>query len=566
MNSQKRDSINVLATGVVVLILVSLGLFWARWLCAVERADLLPPANRNAIVPLAPSSSRTLAGEDPNARTPRYLKATLPASAMCLLGLGAPQYVQRYRPGGPCSSVYRWNAERDGATLVSYDSSRGLIVRQGTEKEQRADGTQAFRRVTQYAGPGGVGSEPDEKLGRFLTPVAERFVLDPQIVYDRAVRRFFAVDWSDRTVRKGPQLPEDQTYRPVQMRVLAKNLQTPLIVPSASPKGSSRDELLWPAYFWVKDLVLVLDAGGRIDLLDPETLHFVGVTGRLMSPTSIYDSARQTGPQDLLAYEVSLIARPGNDGGKAWTYGGCAVATVARDLTGLRLEVYDANGRSVASAETHFPQYVEAADGRIMTQGSISSVHAAYFRLPGAQVLTFIKFALESMHPPLLVALSHWTAPHLEATAGYRSIFLLPDSFVAMSARDAGAGVWTRFLRAWLLMCPAVLLALLFAWLVVHDGSKRGLSKNARTAWLAAAVVFGLPAYLTYRLTRPRVTLVTCANCGVGRRPDMEKCHHCGSPWVVPELVPPAWRVLSEQEPAEENSSSETRQANLQTE
>jgi hypothetical protein len=408
----------------------------------------------------------------------------------------------------------------------------------------------------------GFGRRPDEKLGRFLAPVAERFVLDPQVVYDRAVRRFYAVDWFHRTVRKGPQLPEDKTYRPVQIRVLAKNLQTPLILPFAPLKGNRRDQVLWPAYFWVKDLALVLDASGRIDLLDPQTLHFVGVAGRLMSPAFVFGPARQTGPEDVIAYEVSLIGLPGGDGSKGWTYGGCAMATVSRDVAGMRLEVYDANGRSVASDETHIPQYVEAADGRIMAQGSIPSVRAVYSRLPGAQVLTLIKFALESLHPPVLLALSHWAAPHLEASAGYRSIFLLPDSFVAMSARDAGIGMGARFFRACLLVCPAVLLALLLAWLVIRDGTKMGLSKNARVAWVAGAMAFGLPAYITYRLTRPRVTLVTCANCGVGRRPDLEKCQRCGSPWVVPELVPPAWRVLGEQEPAAESSSSELRQAN----
>ena len=558
MNSQTRDRINVLATGVVVVILICLGSFWARWLCAVEQAGVLPPANRSAVVPLAPSLWRAPASEDPNARTPRYLKAALPdpAAAVSMLGLGVSQYVERYRPGGSSSFVYRWNSQPDGTTSVYYDPSLGLLVYLETETEPKADGAQAFRHITHYAGPEGTGDKPDEKLGRFFAPVADRFVLDPQIVYDRAARRFFAVDWSDRTVHKGPQLPEGGAHRPVQIRVLATNLQVPLIQPSTPLKGSRRGDALWPAYFWVTNLVLVLDASGRIDLLDPQTLHYVGVTGRLTSPTSVYDLARQVKPGDVMAYEVLAIGLPQDDEGKEWTYGGCAVATVSRDLTGLRLEVYDANGRSVASEETHIPRYVEAADGRIMTQGSTPSVRAAYFRLPGAQVLTSIKFTLESLHPPLLLALSHWAAPHLDAAAGYRSVFLLPDSFLGMSARDTGAGMWTRFLRAWMLVCPAVLLALLFAWLVVRDGTKRGLSKNARTAWLAAAVAFGLPAYLTYRLTRPRVTLVTCANCGVGRRPDREKCNHCGSPWVVPELVPPAWRVVSEQEPAEHHLSS----------
>jgi hypothetical protein len=112
---------------------------------------------------------------------------------------------------------------------------------------------------------------------------------------------------------------------------------------------------------------------------------------------------------------------------------------------------------------------------------------------------------------------------------------------------------------------PAFLLSLLLAWRVTHDGARLGLSKNARAAWVAGTVAFGLPAYITYRLTRPKVALVTCANCGLGRRPDREKCQRCGSPWGVPELVPPAWRVLGEQEPAEESTPAPVPQAKLQS-
>jgi hypothetical protein len=145
---------------------------------------------------------------------------------------------------------------------------------------------------------------------------------------------------------------------------------------------------------------------------------------------------------------------------------------------------------------------------------------------------------------------SYLAGPHLEAPAGCRSLFLLPDSFVAMSARDVHAGWVGRFSRALSLALPAFLLSLLLAWRVTRDGARLGLSKNTRAAWVAGTVLFGLPAYITYRLTRPRVTLVTCTNCGTGRRPDRERCQRCGSPWVVPELVPPAWRVLDEGSPA----------------
>jgi hypothetical protein len=160
---------------------------------------------------------------------------------------------------------------------------------------------------------------------------------------------------------------------------------------------------------------------------------------------------------------------------------------------------------------------------------------------------------------------SYLAGPHLAATAGYQSLFLLPDSFVAMSARDAQTGLMGRVSRACSLASPAFLLSLLLVWRMTLDGARLGMSRNARVTWAAGIVMFGLPAYVTYRLSRPKVALVTCANCGVGRRPDMEKCHRCGSPWVVPELVPPAWRVLGEPEEAEESPSADLRQAKLES-
>jgi uncharacterized paraquat-inducible protein A len=64
---------------------------------------------------------------------------------------------------------------------------------------------------------------------------------------------------------------------------------------------------------------------------------------------------------------------------------------------------------------------------------------------------------------------------------------------------------------------------------------------------MIGTIAFGLTAYITYRLTQPKITLVTCTNCGKLRRPDMARCHRCGSKWHIPELTPPAWRVVDKQ-------------------
>jgi hypothetical protein len=306
---------------------------------------------------------------------------------------------------------------------------------------------------------------------------------------------------------------------------------------------------------------LVLDRSGRVDLLDSETLTFAGVAGRLGSPAPLFGFPHPTRPDDVISYTVSPIGISRGTAGQGRTYAGCAIATISREATGLRLDVYDANGQSVGGDDMGFRPYAETADGKITRGKSIPSTEAAYSYLPGAQVLTLAQFTLENLHPPVFLLASYLAGPHLDATAGYRSFLLLPDSFVAMSARDAHAGRVGRSSRAFFLAVPAFLLSLLLAWRVTRDGARLGLSKNRRAVWAAGTVVFGLPAYITYRLTRPRIALVTCANCGLGRRPDLEKCHRCGSPWVVPELVPPAWRVLGEPEPAEERLSSPVEQA-----
>jgi hypothetical protein len=569
MNSQNRNRLNALATGVVVVILMSLGLFWARWFCAVQRADLLPEADRKAVVELPLSLSRTRVAEDPNASLSRYLTAEMapPPPMVCLIGLGAPQYVEQHLPGGSRSHVYRWNWQPDGATSVYYDRSLGLMVYQGTEKEPRADGTQAVRRFTYYAGPEGIGSRPDEKLGQFRSPVADGSMLQPQIVYDRVLRRFFAIEWSTQNVRKGPELPPDDAHQPVEIRTLWRDpVSIKLLARRAPWEGQGNNSILLGALYSTEGRLLVLDASGRIDLLDSETLEFAGVAGRLASPAPLFGLPRPTRPEDVISYAAFPIGISRGDAGQGRTYAGCAVATVSRGATGLRLDVYDANGRAVGSDDMGFRPYLEAPDGKVARGRSIPSTKVVYSDLPGAEVLTIAQWTFENLHPPVFLLASYLAGPHLAATAGYQSLFLLPDSFVAMSARDAQTGLMGRVSRACSLASPAFLLSLLLVWRMTLDGARLGMSRNARVTWAAGIVMFGLPAYVTYRLTRPRVTLVTCANCGAGRRPDREKCQRCGSPWVVPELVPPAWRVLGEQEEAEKSSSSEAQQANLQTE
>jgi len=116
--------------------------------------------------------------------------------------------------------------------------------------------------------------------------------------------------------------------------------------------------------------------------------------------------------------------------------------------------------------------------------------------------------------------------------------------FVGMFGRETHKEYLVRFITALIIILPSILLSCALAWKVRTDATVVGFSGPARKYWIIATIAFGLPAYITYRLTRPGIALVTCPSCGRPRSPDMNLCHRCRSRWHVPELTPPTWRVL----------------------
>lgn len=562
MNARRYNLINILATGVVVTVPVLLGLFWMRWVCHVEQVDLISGAVRELAI--RPSGLLPFErADDPNLKSPSAVVARTRPEGLVLTGLGITQYIQSRMPLGPNSYVYRWEPVTDGDRLY-YDPSLGLMVYSDKMSVPQPGGARNVRHFTWYAGPEGVGDTPAPELGRFISPLANRFEVRPQVIFDRGLRRFFAIHWQDRLVEKGPELADDAPYRPVQVGFLQKNtwntfwLNVDIVSPGfAEAQDRDRGRQQPDVHFGVlvgTNLILVLDASGRIDLLDSETLEFVGSAGGLTAPATLFGRSRHVAPEDLAAFMVEPVCTYKRGRGDGWTYAGCVVGSVSRELTAMRLDVFDPNGRQIASRETELPLYAWTDEGPSGASRTVSTARGIYSALSGVPMVAVAKFAVENLHPPGLLVLSYFAAPHLEGTAAQRSLFLLPDSFVAMRARDTSLGRIDRFFAALpFLLLSIGLAALLSSW-VNRDAVKIGLSNDARKLWVAATIVLGLPACLTYRLTRPKVALVTCQNCGLGRGPDRERCHHCGSLWLVPELTPPAWRVLDEEEREEDRS------------
>ena len=152
------------------------------------------------------------------------------------------------------------------------------------------------------------------------------------------------------------------------------------------------------------------------------------------------------------------------------------------------------------------------------------------------------KYLAETAHPPLMTVASYFTSDTFPVDDSFSSMFLIPISYAALGWNEP-VGL-PNIIFFVLLLVPALIVAIFFASLIARDANHRGLSKSAVRCWIAAALAFGLTAYLTHLLIRPNITLITCPNCGKPLRPDQSHCHRCDAPWSLPHLKSPTWRVV----------------------
>jgi hypothetical protein len=463
-------------------------------------------------------------------------------------------YFAAREPGirrGSRSTVYYYSQKDD--TWLYFDQKTGQIVCHYTYTGRMLDNTMFPKKVQLYAGPEGIAQSPDKALGQFICPIVDQRTTPwrPLTLYDKKLHRFFTINFEKRVVTKGPEPGKDDPHKPIQIGLLWKNpffLHLYWVGPRVRvAEKEAKDEYRSPSKF--KEIIernysndagrylLVLDETGRIDLLDKETLKFAGTAGYLPAPQTFFPSKEGVTPQDLLAYNVLPLAFNTDD-----KYRGMFVASVSRDDTAMVLAVFNEKGERIDSKYTEARAYVQ--DRTVSGPEYVSSSSVAFFNAPWAPVSTIAKYLLENLHPPVLSVVSFFSAYTFEAAAGHRALFILPNSFIAMKGRDISESIVMRFSAALLIILPSIMLGIFLAWRVNKDATVVGLSENARLCWMIGIIAFGLSGYITYRLTRPRETLVTCANCGKLRRPDMNKCHRCGSKWHVPELTPPTWRVL----------------------
>jgi hypothetical protein len=482
----------IITTGLQVLVLLGITIFLVRYSCEVALVAYLPPsANRVSISNsglLLPKNEKFPDGSSTISAHGRINPFTLPTRW------------RSYEIHYTFASLGIFEYLRSGELDLRHFNLNRLDDNYGTYFNK--DTGLVFYRTDLYdyfLGPEGISGRPDESLGRFFSPI-----IGPSVIYSRQNKCFFTIDLKDRTLRKGPELT-DSKRRPIQ-----------IIGPNFRPKECS--VFFTGPYGTVykpRDYRAVLDESGRIDLLDLKTLDLIGPAGFLPRPRTFFGWGSRRS-KDLLAYDIELLSENNQK-----DYVGMAVGSLSRQGTTMALAVFDKKGNQIKTAHTK-PEF---------------------FKAPWEPTLMVTKYIFESLHPPVLTLASFFTAYSFDARSTHRALFLMPNSFVAM-ARDYEGNIFYMFLLVLLLMLPGIMFAALLAWRVARDASIIGLSNNARRFWLVGTLAFGLVGYITYRLTRPKVTLVTCANCGKLRRPDADICHHCGSKWDVPELTPPAWRVV----------------------
>ena len=471
MNTRKHKALNIAVTGALVLVITLTALFWIRWFTESTRLSLLgEPEFMIRPSGLLPWESDI----DPN-KLFAYSAVTgeIWARRVPDVSLGPVAYWQSRRPEGPDSPVYLW-VPKPGGTHVYYDKSLGLIVYQAIERVTQPDGSYEHEEVVRYAGPFAVVDTPTREVQRFeKRPVLVRDA-EEWVFYQSDKGRLCAIDWKKRPQVRGETIAVEGNRHPVQFLELRKQSDC-LGVWFQGPRAGQSEmttelEKLYPGRviagdqaepevrigeIW--DEVFVLDASGAIERLNLETLQidrqFVGWLPRPETLFSSSESNVRTRPDDVLAYRIVPIGIETKQRPRESRYLGCAVGALSRDGTAMEVRVFDPNGRAIVSTGTGFGNYrFNERQASFHRDRYLPSVRAAYDGLPGAGTLTMLKAFTESLHPPVLLLASFFTARDIEAAAGWRALFLTPNSHGCHAGPNAADSAWAS-VSSWRSRC-----------------------------------------------------------------------------------------------------------------
>jgi hypothetical protein len=571
MNKRNGNLINVIATGIIVTVLFSLALFWVRLFLNYHLLDNLPEGSLQVIirpsglVPGEPAPQQSRQQErttsiPPGSNEPdtRFSQVYTDLSGENILfsSVGRPllDIIEETIPLRDANEkVYYWYNQ---GNYVCLDKRTGLMNRRYASES-------GGPMKDLYAGPNGVSETPSASLGRFYDPIINRG-WGPNLLgfYDKTLRQFFVIDLIEGSVNKGLQLEKGDNREPIALGNISKGEYTAVIpypVWSAPEKwnaaeekweqqklflpvdAKSNEEYRYSGWDRSYPFIPVLDKTGRIYNYNTKEHSLVQV-GHLPRPRSVFSTGlnnEAANPRDVLGYNVwqlyavrRLPAEPKKQPKIIDVrYLGMSTACVSREGVSMTVAVFDPNGKLIYRGNTKANKDESVTD-------------TVYADSPGASFWTAVEFLLENLQPAAFELTSYLCGNCFEAAAGHGALFILPNSFIGTMGRvDDREDVFSKQVEALMLMGPSLILSVWLARKVRKDAVLVGLSREARKWWIIGTIAFGLPAYITYRLTRHKEVLVTCQNCGYTRRPDMETCHRCGSKWEVPDLTPPNWRI-----------------------
>ncbi len=514
-NISKEYPVRVLCVGILSLILISIVLFAARKTAQIIFYESVGIEHSKCSVSTVIPLEQPEKGQKPSHRYSAYAEID---NRALYASLGAAQDIHSFEP----STTTLWSRYKTVTTGILrrqrltegayFDENLGQFV----HYEIRLQDEHWIKDIVAYAGPDGFSKTPDESLGRF----SGRFIkgstseLTCSVIFDQKLRRFFRLDFFRQLVVKGDELAPDGQYNPVQIDRIQKMPDAINFRLSVKKLQNQRQRNKPPFSHWGNS-ILILDETGRINRLDRKTLKFIGHAGHLPLPCHRPDIKAQA--KDILAYKVIPLFTDDK-------YSGMTVTNIGRDSLIQEMLFFNKDGR--------FETY-----RHYQNMGEIG--------YPCGPLYLVSRYLLENLHPPILSMAAFYTADSFEAISAQQALFVNTNSFIGMFGRDKGDSHILRFFAALFFISPSILLSVFLSWRVARSAAAVGLSRSVRRYWRIGVICLSLPAYITYRLTCPKIRTVTCPNCGNLRRPDMRLCHHCNSPWHIPELTPPTWRVLN---------------------
>ena len=414
VNSSKKYIVNVLATGIFILLTVSLLLFWIRW---VPQAIFLSSIEKELQIELSPSGLVSAELEsDPNTKTTSQIsvKAYDLISSTCGVFADMGTDWRERRLGA--SSIYGTEVGESGTWYLTYfDKELGLFVLCELIYKRRGAEADWNKKILLYAGPDGISVNPDKSTGKFIKPLssATRESAKNLSLYDQTLRRMFVIDFKQEIVKKGPEIKREH-LQPIRYGQLKKNDYV-LNLKWSSPKVQFDKEYIFRATGkrdlspddprWLKPIndmtadddfsYLLMDKFGEIYEPDFETLQIKGHAGFLPTAGPPFPNVIDVhAPGDLLAYRVLQFF---NFGSYKAVHKGVIAASLSREGMELNLAVFDENGKLV----------------RKTSSGITDST-------PGYIAWMISKYLLENLQPSICGIASYVTANIFEASSGHK--------------------------------------------------------------------------------------------------------------------------------------------------